>query len=122
MIARCPLRRSRETADDLSAALTSRLNRADPVRRPAGRHQIAHPDGTDPSRARCNAELIRLYWEIGGLLDARQAAEGWGAGVIPRLAQDIRNELPEIKGFSARNMDRMVAFARVWGGKTSRAS
>ena len=61
-----------------------------------------------------NAELVRLYWEIGGLLDARQAAEGWGAGVIPRLAHDIRNELPEIKGFSARNMDRMVAFARAY--------
>jgi hypothetical protein len=33
-----------------------------------------------------NAELIRLYWGIGRLLDERQAAEGWGAGVIPRLA------------------------------------
>lgn len=61
-----------------------------------------------------NAELIRLYWEIGRLLDARQAAEGWGARVIPRLAQDIRNELPEIKGFSARNIDRMLGFARAY--------
>jgi predicted nuclease of restriction endonuclease-like (RecB) superfamily len=61
-----------------------------------------------------NAELIHLYWEIGRLLDARQATEGWGAGVIPRLAQDIRNELPEVKGFSARNVDRMLAFARAY--------
>lgn len=61
-----------------------------------------------------NAELIHLYWEIGCLLDAKQAAEGWGAAVIPRLAQDIRNELPEVKGFSARNIDRMLAFARAY--------
>lgn len=61
-----------------------------------------------------NAELIRLYWQIGQLLDDRQAEEGWGSGVIPRLALDIRNELPEVKGFSARNMDRMVAFARAY--------
>lgn len=61
-----------------------------------------------------NAELIHLYWEIGRMLDARQATEGWGAGVIPRLAQDIRNELPEVKGFSARNIDRMLAFARAY--------
>ena len=61
-----------------------------------------------------NAELIRLYWGIGRLLDERQAAERWGAGVIPRLANDLRNELPELKGFSSRNLDRMLAFARAY--------
>jgi predicted nuclease of restriction endonuclease-like (RecB) superfamily len=61
-----------------------------------------------------NAELIRLYWQIGKLLDARQAEEGWGAGVIPRLALDIRNELPEVKGFSERNLKRMLAFYRAY--------
>jgi hypothetical protein len=55
--------------------------------------------------------LIRLYWGIGRLLDERQASEGWGAGVMPRLANDLRNELPELKGFSSRNLDRMLAFA-----------
>lgn len=59
-----------------------------------------------------NAELIRLYWEIGQMLDARQKDEGWGAAVIPRLARDIRNELPEVKGFSERNIKRMLAFYR----------
>lgn len=59
-----------------------------------------------------NAELIRLYWEIGQLLHNRQQTEGWGAAVIPRLARDIRNELPEIKGFSERNINRMLAFYR----------
>ncbi len=59
-----------------------------------------------------NAELIRLYWEIGQMLDARQESEGWGAAVIPRLARDIRNELPEVKGFSERNIKRMLAFYR----------
>lgn len=59
-----------------------------------------------------NAELIRLYWEIGQMLDARQQSEGWGAAVIPRLARDIRNALPEVKGFSERNIKRMLAFYR----------
>ncbi len=61
-----------------------------------------------------NAELIGLYWQIGQLLDARQAEEGWGSGVIPRLALDIRNELPEVKGFSERNLKRMLAFYRAY--------
>lgn len=59
-----------------------------------------------------NAELIRLYWEIGALIDARQQQEGWGAGVIPALARDLHNELPEEKGFSERNIKRMLAFYR----------
>lgn len=59
-----------------------------------------------------NAELIRLYWEIGALIDSRQKREGWGAGIIPRLAHDLHNELPEEKGFSERNIKRMLAFYR----------
>ena len=59
-----------------------------------------------------NAELIRLYWEIGALIDQRQREEGWGTGVIPRLARDLHNELPEEKGFSERNIKRMLAFYR----------
>ena len=59
-----------------------------------------------------NAELVRLYWDIGRIIDERQQREGWGAGVIPRLALELRNELPELKGFSERNIGRMIAFYR----------
>lgn len=61
-----------------------------------------------------NAEMIRLYWEIGALIAERQQQEGWGAGVIPRLARDLHNELPEEKGFSERNIKRMLAFYRAY--------
>jgi len=57
-----------------------------------------------------HAELVRLYWEIGGLIRQRQEIEGWGAGVIPKLAADLKNELPEEKGFSERNLKLMVQF------------
>ncbi len=59
-----------------------------------------------------NTELIRLYWEIGALIDTRQRQEGWSAGVIPRMARDLHNELPEEKGFSERNIKQMLAFYR----------
>jgi len=59
-----------------------------------------------------NAEMIRMYWDIGHMIDERQKAEGWGAGVIPRLAKDIQNDLSEVKGFSERNIKRMLAFYR----------
>ena len=59
-----------------------------------------------------NAEMISTYWDIGRMIAARQEKEGWGAGVIPRLAADLKNELSEEKGFSARNIGRMISFFR----------
>lgn len=59
-----------------------------------------------------NAEMILMYWDIGKIIDERQHTEGWGSAVIPRLAKDILNELPEVKGFSERNIGRMIAFYR----------
>lgn len=63
-----------------------------------------------------NAELIHLYWDIGRAIAAMQEKEGWGAGVIPRLARDIANDMPDVKGFSERNIWRMMAFAQEYPG------
>ena len=63
-----------------------------------------------------NAELIHLYWDIGQALAERQRREGWGAAVIPRLARNLANDLPEVKGFSERNLKRMVQFAAEYPG------
>lgn len=61
-----------------------------------------------------NSELIRLYWQVGQLLARRQAEAGWGAAVIPRLARDLANELPQVKGFSERNIGLMLQFYRAY--------
>jgi predicted nuclease of restriction endonuclease-like (RecB) superfamily len=61
-----------------------------------------------------NAELVRLYWDIGRIIHSRQKRAGWGAAVIPRLAKELKNELPDVKGFSERNIDRMIAFYRAY--------
>ena len=57
-----------------------------------------------------NTELLATYWDIGKMIHERQQAEGWGKGVIPRLAIDLKNELSEVKGFSERNILRMLTF------------
>ncbi|MCK5242837.1 DUF1016 family protein [bacterium] len=61
-----------------------------------------------------NVEMITMYWDVGHIIYDRQQRKGWGAAVIPRLALDIRNELPEVKGFSERNIGRMIAFYRTY--------
>lgn len=50
------------------------------------------------------------------MIRAKQEREGWGASVIPRLSRDLRNDLPEVKGFSERNIGRMIAFYRAYPG------
>ncbi|HOG51879.1 MAG TPA: PDDEXK nuclease domain-containing protein, partial [Lentisphaeria bacterium] len=66
-----------------------------------------------------NSELTRLYWDIGRMIDVRQKLEGWGSGVIPQLAVELKNEMPELKGFSERNIDRMIAFYRNYPDPTA---
>ena len=59
-----------------------------------------------------NTQMLILYFNIGHLIDQKQKKLGWGAKVIDKLSLDIKNELPEIKGFSNRNIKRMVMFYR----------
>jgi len=61
-----------------------------------------------------NAGMINLYWEIGRIINDLQNEQGWGATVTTRLANDIKNELPEIKGFSERNLKFMVQFYKAY--------
>lgn len=61
-----------------------------------------------------NRELVLLYWQIGQDILARQASQGWGSKVVDRLARDLRNAFPDMKGFSPRNLKYMRAFAEAW--------
>jgi len=61
-----------------------------------------------------NAELMRLYWQIGRDILERQASQGWGSKVIDRLASDLCEAFPEMKGFSRANLMYMRAFAEAW--------
>ena len=57
-----------------------------------------------------NEEMLRMYWDIGGMLQQSQDADGWGKKTLQRLAMDLKNDYPEIKGFSVRNMQCMMQF------------
>lgn len=61
-----------------------------------------------------NAELLKVYWEIGHTIVDQQNKEGWGAKVIDRLAADLKAEFPDFKGLSVRNLKYMRSFAEVW--------
>ena len=57
-----------------------------------------------------NEELLHMYWDIGEMLQQSQDADGWGKKTLQRLSEDLKNEYPEVKGFSVRNMQCMMQF------------
>lgn len=54
-----------------------------------------------------NRELVVLYLDIGRIIMGRQKVDGWGAGVITKLAGDLKAAFPDMKGFSPRNLAYM---------------
>lgn len=57
-----------------------------------------------------NREQILLYLRIGQMLQQKVENEKWGGQVIEKIATDLQNELPGIKGFSHRNLWKMKQF------------
>ena len=73
-----------------------------------------------PTTGNCQAEAdtwgisLMLYWDIGRAILEKQKNEGWGAKIIDRMAHDLEDEFPDMRGFSARNLKDMRKFAECW--------
>lgn len=61
-----------------------------------------------------NRKMILLYWMIGDKILDKQNKMGWGAKVIDRMAKDLQEAFPEMRGFSARNLKYMRKLAECW--------
>jgi len=57
-----------------------------------------------------NAELVQLYWDIGKYVSEKVNAGKWGDGVVQQLADFIRSQYPNLKGFTKRGLYRMKQF------------
>lgn len=61
-----------------------------------------------------NTEMIILYWDIGKLILEQQKEQGWGAKIIDRMSYDLKQEFPDMQGFSPRNLKYMRKFAEAY--------
>ncbi len=61
-----------------------------------------------------NQELLGLYFGVGKLISEKIKQEKWGAKVLEHLSEDLQNELPGLKGFSATNIKYMKIFYDSW--------
>jgi predicted nuclease of restriction endonuclease-like (RecB) superfamily len=57
-----------------------------------------------------NTELILFYWELGRMLSEKLSQSSWGDKVLETLSKDLRDEFPEMKGFSVSNLKTCKLF------------
>jgi predicted nuclease of restriction endonuclease-like (RecB) superfamily len=61
-----------------------------------------------------NSQMIMLYWDLGGQIVEKQEKAQWGSGFIEQLSKDLREEFPEMTGFSADNLKYMRIFYKFY--------
>ena len=61
-----------------------------------------------------NQELLALYYGIGRFVSVNTRNKNWGSGFIETLSEQIRKELPGLRGFSATNLRNMRTFYEEW--------
>ena len=61
-----------------------------------------------------NQEQLALYYGIGRYVSANTRKKNWGKGALTSISEQLRKELPGLKGFSATNLKNMRIFYEEW--------
>lgn len=57
---------------------------------------------------------LSLYFGVGLYVSAHSRKGTWGTGAIEDISQQLRRELPGLRGFSSQNIRNMRQFAEFW--------
>ena len=69
-----------------------------------------------------NQEQLALYYGIGRYVSANSRKKNWGKGAIETISEQLRKELPGLRGFSATSMRNMRTFYEEWRQLESNSS
>lgn len=69
-----------------------------------------------------NRALVDLYGRVGEYVSRKVEQEAWGKSTVQELAAYIREEHPDIKGFTASNIWRMKQFYETYAGNEKLAT
>ena len=61
-----------------------------------------------------NQEQLALYYAIGRYVSRNTRNKNWGKGFIEALSEQLRKELPGLRGFSAPSLRKMRTFYEEW--------
>ena len=57
-----------------------------------------------------NREQLMLYFNIGKLLYDKITEQNWGDKVLEQIASDLKDQMPDLRGFSASSLKKMRQF------------
>lgn len=61
-----------------------------------------------------NQEQLALYYSIGQFISTNTRNKNWGKGFIEAISEQLRKELPGLRGFSAPSLRKMRTFYEEW--------
>lgn len=61
-----------------------------------------------------NGYMLDFYWKLGRDIDAKQYNNTYGSAFYKNLSQDLKNEMPGVKGFSPTNLKYMSYFYKLY--------
>ena len=64
--------------------------------------------------AAINQEQLALYYGIGRFVSMNTRNKNWGKGFIETVSEQLRKELPGLRGFSAASLRKMRTFYEEW--------
>jgi glutamate formiminotransferase len=64
-----------------------------------------------------NSQILELYWEIGREIAEKQQNSQWGSSFIEQIAQELKQEFPDITGFSRRNVYAILQWYKFYSAK-----
>jgi predicted nuclease of restriction endonuclease-like (RecB) superfamily len=64
-----------------------------------------------------NSQVIELYWEIGRDIAEKQRNSDWGSNFVENIAEELKRDFPEIKGFSRRNIYAILQWHKFYSEK-----
>ena len=64
--------------------------------------------------AAINQEQLALYYGIGRFVSINTRNKNWGKGFIEAVSEQLRKELPGLRGFSAASLKKMRTFYEEW--------
>lgn len=104
---------------------SNRLILDEPYREWIGQLSVRYRNAQIKAAIAVNTEMLRFYWELGRDIVAMQAENKYGSNFFEKLSRDLKEAIPDAKGFSAKSLYYIKRFYMMYskifpqlGGKT----
>lgn len=67
-----------------------------------------------------NRQMLALYYGVGKYVSDNTRKEVWGTGAIETISEQLRRELPGLRGFGVSNIKNMRQFYESWNVAVNR--